>query len=247
MKKLFVVFFAAMLLLGTSGVVSAERPIRLRVGGKEIKTDVAPVLINGRTLVPVRAIFESLDANVIWDESSQTVTAKKEDTEISLKINSNEMTVNGKTKTLEVPAQLISGRTMVPVRAASEAFGNEVIWNEKTRTVKVKKGVWVRTLLDNNGIVQTKFTYGENGNNIYSECSNGSWTKSIYDEDGRRISKEDSDGFYEKYTFTENGDSYFTQYPGGYWVKTTYDEHGNLISTNNMSRITRNEYIYVIK
>ncbi len=45
MKKLFVVFFAAMLLLGTSGVVSAERPIRLRVGGKEIKTDVAPVLI----------------------------------------------------------------------------------------------------------------------------------------------------------------------------------------------------------
>ena len=125
--------------------VSAERPIRLRVGGEEIKTDVAPVLINGRTLVPVREIFESLDANVIWDESSQTVTAKKEDTEISLKINSNEMTVNGKIKTLEVPAQLISGRTMVPVRAVSEAFGNEVIWNARTRTVQVKNGCLLYT------------------------------------------------------------------------------------------------------
>ena len=138
MKKLFAVIFAMMFLFGKSGVVlvSAERPIRLVVGGEEIEMDLSPVIIDDRVLVLLRAIYEALDAEVLWDEATQTVIAKKNDTEICLKINSNKMTVNQELKTLDVPAQLISNRTMVPVRTVSEAFGNEVIWNEKTRTVK---------------------------------------------------------------------------------------------------------------
>jgi len=90
-----------------------------------------------RTLVPLRAIFEALGATVDWDGATQTVTAKKDSDVIKLQIGSNEMTVNGKTVTLEVPAQLINGRTMVPVRAIAEAFGAEVYWDAATRTVKI--------------------------------------------------------------------------------------------------------------
>ncbi|MCU6340251.1 copper amine oxidase N-terminal domain-containing protein, partial [Enterobacter quasiroggenkampii] len=77
-------------------------------------------------MLPMRAIFEALDAKVLWDQRKQMVTAIKDDTTIVLKIGSKAATINGSAVVLDVPPQTLLGRTMVPVRFVSEAIGAEV-------------------------------------------------------------------------------------------------------------------------
>ncbi len=98
-----------------------------------------PVIVNGRTLVPLRAIFEAMGANVNWDDATRTVTASRGDTTISLAIGSDQLYVNGEAKTLDVPAQIINNNTMVPVRAIAESFGCEVNWNDEARRVYIEE------------------------------------------------------------------------------------------------------------
>jgi len=111
--------------------------IKVSVNGEFISFDQPPVMINDRTLVPLRAIFEKLGAKVIWNDSSQSVDAIRDETTVSLAIGGTDMYVNGEVKILDVPAQLIGGRTLVPVRAISEAFGCSVVWIEETQTVQI--------------------------------------------------------------------------------------------------------------
>lgn len=99
--------------------------------------DVQPIIVDDRTLVPMRRIFELFGAKVDWNESTQTVTAKKNDLELSLTIGSDKVTKNNDEITLDVPAKEINGRTLVPLRFVSEALGATVNWNEKTQTVEI--------------------------------------------------------------------------------------------------------------
>lgn len=114
-----------------------DSTISVKINGNYVQFDQPPVLENGRTLVPLRAIFEALGANVQWDGNTQTVTATKDGTKITLQIGSTRMYVNGNIKTLDVPAKLINSRTLVPVRAISEAFGCKVDWIQDTQTVVI--------------------------------------------------------------------------------------------------------------
>ena len=111
--------------------------ITVRVNGSPIGFDQPPIAENGRTLVPLRAIFEALGASVEWDGTTQTVTSRKDSTIITLQLGSSEMYVNGKIVRLDVPAKAINGRTLVPVRAISEAFGCTVTWDGNTQTVYI--------------------------------------------------------------------------------------------------------------
>lgn len=115
-----------------------ETKISVIVNGKEVVFDQLPVIIDGRTLVPLRAIFEALGADVSWDETTKTVTSTLGDITVKLTIDTNTMLVNEETKTLDVNAQIISSRTMVPVRAIGEAFGALVGWDDATKTVTVE-------------------------------------------------------------------------------------------------------------
>lgn len=121
----------------TSSVEQTPDGITVKVNGSKVIFDQPPVLESGRTLVPLRAIFEALGASIGWDDATQTVTATKDEIEISLQIGSDKMYVNEDVKTLDVPAKLISSRTMVPVRAISEAFGCNVDWVDATQTVVI--------------------------------------------------------------------------------------------------------------
>ncbi len=112
--------------------------VKVMVDGKKVLFDVLPTIVEGRTLVPLRAIFESLGADIVWDEATQTVTAQKGDLSIALTIGSDKMTVGGEVKTLDVSAQVVDGRTLVPVRAISEAFGCNVAWDEEMQTVVIE-------------------------------------------------------------------------------------------------------------
>lgn len=93
--------------------------------------NVQPVISDSRTLVPVRFIAESFGADVDWNGDTKTVTVKNGGKEISLVLGSAEITVDGKKSELDVPAQVIEGRTMVPLRAIVEALGKEVFWDNK--------------------------------------------------------------------------------------------------------------------
>ena len=106
---------------------------------EELSFDVPPIKEDDRVLVPMGKIFEELGASVDWSEETNTVTAIKGKTDISLEIGSNVMLKNGKKIELDVPAKVINDRTLVPIRAVSEGLGARVEWDEK------KQAVWIWT------------------------------------------------------------------------------------------------------
>lgn len=118
------------------GVVNTvTNEIKVFLDGTQISFDQPPIIESGRTLVPLRAIFEALGATVDWDNDTQTVTAVKDGTTVVLTIGSSVMLVNGDNKTLDVPAQLVGGRTLVPARAVAESFGVAVSWDAAANAV----------------------------------------------------------------------------------------------------------------
>lgn len=119
-----------------------EKPdgITVMLDGKKIEFDVEPILVKDRTMVPMRAIFEALGAKVDWDDDKQTAFGMNANTVVAFQIDNNKMqksSVDGKSETIEldVPAMLVNDRTLVPLRAISESFGNKVDWVDETQTV----------------------------------------------------------------------------------------------------------------
>lgn len=111
--------------------------VSVTVDGKELTFDQEPVIINDRTLVPMRAIFEAVDAEVSWEQETRTATGIKNGVTIKFQIENNIMKKNGEDIILDSPAKLINSRTLVPVRAIIEAFGYKVEWVEGKRLVKI--------------------------------------------------------------------------------------------------------------
>ncbi|MDY4975384.1 MAG: copper amine oxidase N-terminal domain-containing protein, partial [Clostridia bacterium] len=102
-----------------------------------ITLDVPAQVQNDRTLIPLRAIFEALGAQVDWDEETQTVTSERGGITIKLTIGSDKLYRNDEVITLDVPAQVQNDRTLVPVRAISESFGCQVDWDEEAQLVTI--------------------------------------------------------------------------------------------------------------
>ena len=115
--------------------VSAQNTVGVYVSGNKINFDQAPIIHNDRTMVPLRAIFEALGAEVEWDAPTRTVVSKKGNTTVSMTIDSDTLYKNGLPIYLDVPAMLVGDRTLVPVRAVSEALGAKVDWDEATQSV----------------------------------------------------------------------------------------------------------------
>lgn len=132
--------------------------ITVTLDGEALSFDVPPQIIDGRTMVPMRAIFEAMGAEVDWDGQTQSITAakygSKEYTVITMQIGNSVFTVTHdliaansnsfmRTKNIEldVPPQIISDRTLVPARAVAESFGAEVDWDGDTQTVIIKSAI----------------------------------------------------------------------------------------------------------
>lgn len=139
MKRLLSLTVALVLVFSLcAGIsVSAEKPVTVTVDGQPVNFDVQPRLIGGRTMVPLRAIFEALGATVEWDEESQTVTAYNEVYIVKCTIDSNTMYVNNEAKTIDVAPMMINSRTLVPARFVAEAFNCNVSWDNNTFVVTI--------------------------------------------------------------------------------------------------------------
>ena len=154
MKKIIAFTLVVVSLLA---MASAIVPVKVVIGNSELTTpagDVPAQIINNSTLIPMRAVFEALNAQVEYIPSSKTIMATKGAKVIVLKIGSLEMTVSnmedGTSKNIKLPVapcminaadKKYGARTLVPLRAVSESLDMNVGWDGKTytATVSVKK------------------------------------------------------------------------------------------------------------
>ena len=113
--------------------------IKATLNGVPISFDQEPVNVSGRVLVPMRAIFEAMGADVSWDASTKTVTGTKGDKVIILPVGSQAATVNGEEQALDVPATIINSRTMVPIRFIGESLDAAVDWVPESKTVTIEQ------------------------------------------------------------------------------------------------------------
>ena len=117
----------------------SARDVTVNVDGEQLICDTAPVIKNDRVLVPMRAVFEALGCDVSYNEEfdGAYVYASKDKELIAHKIGSDSIFVNGDTVRIDVSSEVISGRTLVPLRAVSEALGCDVSWNQEEYSVSV--------------------------------------------------------------------------------------------------------------
>jgi hypothetical protein len=114
----------------------------MKAGGSNIVLDAVPVIVEGRTLVPIRAVVESLGGTVAWDAGSQTVTITLGTTQLKLVIGRSTALVNGKSTAIDstnpkVVSLIQNGRTMLPLRFVAESLGADVQWNGSTQTITI--------------------------------------------------------------------------------------------------------------
>lgn len=111
--------------------------IKVLLNGKPLTLDAAPVIQNGRVLVPCRAVAEALGAAVTWNNTSKTAIIKKATTTITITVGKTTALINGRSVTLDCSARLISGKLFVPVRFLCESLGYHVTWNSTAKTVTI--------------------------------------------------------------------------------------------------------------
>lgn len=117
---------------------NSNQEIQVLLDGKQLSLDVPPTIINGRTLVPLRVIFEAMGADIEWNNTTKTVTAQKDATSIMLSIGNTTATVNGQPILLDVAGVVVDGRTLVPARFIAESLGADVQWNSEQRSVVIR-------------------------------------------------------------------------------------------------------------
>lgn len=149
MKKILFAFLLTVLFLLMVIPCHAQSDVIVYVNGKKVSFDQAPTIIDGRTLVPARVIAEMFNANITWNDSTKTaiITKKLEGSIVTseIQIGDNVITVEEykissnntypKKVELDVPAMILNGRTMLPLRGISSALFEGCIWNANTRTI----------------------------------------------------------------------------------------------------------------
>lgn len=145
MKKNFVLITVATMMAITSAIhpapVQAATDIKVTVNEATVKfPDQKPIVNDNRVLIPTRFVAQSLGGKVGFNNATKTVTIQQGDQTIILKVNSNKVTANGKKVTLDVPAKVVRGRIMVPLRFVSEAMAASVDWQQARSLVVITTG-----------------------------------------------------------------------------------------------------------
>ena len=142
MKKIIISLILSLTAL-LSVSAYAEDEITVTINGTPLVSDVAPQIVNDRTMLPMRAIFEALGANVTWMGEDKLIFATKGDSMIVLQIDNPKMSVQkiGNDENigvnLDTPPYIKDDRTMVPVRAIAESLDAKVEWLGETKTVVI--------------------------------------------------------------------------------------------------------------
>lgn len=135
MKKRIAVFLSC-LCMAFPATVQAQNNIKVKLDGNYITfSGQKPTVVNNRTLVPLRGIFENLGYTVDWNSENKTAVLKKESKTISIQTGADSFQINGTKIPTDVPAQIINGSLMLPLRAVGQGAGLSVVWDATTKTV----------------------------------------------------------------------------------------------------------------
>jgi GH25 family lysozyme M1 (1,4-beta-N-acetylmuramidase) len=107
------------------------------VDGEDMTLDAAPVIVSGRTLVPLRAIIEGLGGTVTWVSETRSVEVLLNGRDLKLQIGNRTTIVDGQAVIMDVAAAIMNGRTVLPVRFVAEHLGAQVDWEQLTRKITV--------------------------------------------------------------------------------------------------------------
>lgn len=159
--------------LPSLAINESDQDIKVYVNDTRVQFDVAPIFINNRTMVPIRAVFEAMGADVQWNDSIKTAIITKAEKRVQIQLNNHSALVDGRSVQMDVPATGISGRILVPVRFISENLGLKVDWVNSTKTAFISEpstpvnsgnlqnwgkftsdGVWNYHILQNNILVR---------------------------------------------------------------------------------------------
>lgn len=119
-------------------IADKAKDISVKILGETVSFDRKPVLYHGRTLVPMRKIFESLGTEITWNSDTQTVHGKKDGRSIAVSVGSRVMRVDGNIVMLDTQPIVVSDRTLVPVRAIAEGLGCGVEWDQRSASVFIE-------------------------------------------------------------------------------------------------------------
>jgi len=136
-----------MTLCGMNTLAEGETVISLRIGEPEMTVNgekqaidengTVPVIVNDRTLLPVRAVVEAMGGNVAWNGVTRTVSLVMEATDIKLVIDDTTAYLDDKAHELDTAPAIINDRTMLPIRFIAEGFGFDVAWDEASKTITI--------------------------------------------------------------------------------------------------------------
>ncbi len=228
--------------------------IEVFADGKKIIFDTQPVIQDGVTLVPLRAIMETFDAQLFWNGETGTVTAVCGINVLKFTVNKGVYYKNGEQKTVSAPPQIINGRTLVPLRALAEGFDYLVHWQADTSNIYIYSQSY-DTLSENAYyITDQKHNLDDNCDIWVIKCVNESFglyeIRSFYD--GTYLAPEDkcvSEGTAVK---SIHGGAHlsalwiFEKQDDGYYIKNAQDEGLYLSNHQGTPVLSTNEYLFEI-
>ncbi|WIV11887.1 N-acetylmuramoyl-L-alanine amidase family protein [Proteiniborus sp. MB09-C3] len=269
MKKIVAVFMVLVMLMGigAGAVAGSQNSTKISINGKQIsvtianvmfdgkpiETDIPPIILKDRTLVPIRSIGNHLNAEVDWNQQTKEATVKTINQEIILTLNSSIVSVNGVKKEIPygVPAILVNdSRIMVPLRFVSEILGYTVDWDQKTRTGTITSPISEITgiSVENTTEAKPKINIISTGKIEYSEEYSTEPDRLIIDVHNSKLnisdkSMLDSNGAINmdvnKSPIKSIRMAEFSSYPETVRIVIDLDEHiGYSISSSNDSKLT---------
>lgn len=208
--------------------------ISVTLNDQEIEFDQPPIIIDDRTLVPLRAIFEAMDCNVEWNGSNQEINVYHDNEQIiQMHIGSNTMWTNVNPDIyLDVPPQIINDRTLVPIRAVSESIGAKVFWHGESKTVDIMYNppysgttIWEYYYRRQNDIIN--FGYFLDDNPHYADDHSYIYSyDSDYDIDFtviQYLDAMDDEGFTTQYLKDEEGCKFYIVKNNKYKIEVVID------------------------
>jgi len=163
-RKITLAITALLLFFMFPATANSDSFIKVTVNGKTVEFPDAQPFIDesGRTQVPARFVSQALGCTVEWTASTATVTIKKGNDTVKLKVGENKAFLNNVQKTLDTKAQIKNSRTFVPLRFVSETLGANVTWDGITKTVIITTTAASTSLPEGkeviNGFVVTRFS-----------------------------------------------------------------------------------------
>lgn len=204
-----------------SGIsVMADNEIKVMLDGQEIQFSVKPQIVNDRTMVPLREVFESLGYSVTWEHETKTVEAVNDETEtfLSMQVGNNYMNFRDRTGGeytyfIDSPPVIKEDKTLVPLRVVSETSGCAVEWSAENKTVHIYKD-------DKDGVMKAKW------NEALSKIKNDNYNFMLdYFEDAIEVFPESERLKYALYGIESDND--VIKYFSAYLLTTLPEAHNN--------------------